>query len=95
MTSIDSRGAVTMPPIIGAAMRCITSEPAPLPMKSGNRPARITPNSAAAPASAMKPISVAIETACPSSQISYTPPTSASGRLDMMISASAASRNTR
>lgn len=30
-----------MPPIIGAAIRCMTSEPAPLPMNSGIRPARV------------------------------------------------------
>ena len=28
-TDIDSSGAVTMPPTIGAAIRCITSEPVP------------------------------------------------------------------
>lgn len=31
MISIDSSGAVSMPPIIGAAMRLITSEPVPGP----------------------------------------------------------------
>ena len=31
ITSIDSSGAVIMPPIIGAAMRCMTSLPAPAP----------------------------------------------------------------
>ena len=30
-----------MPPTIGAAMRCMTSEPAPPPHMMGSRPARI------------------------------------------------------
>ena len=49
MISIDSSGAVSMPPIIGAAMRLITSEPVPVPTRIGNRPARI-PATAAKPA---------------------------------------------
>ena len=31
-----------MPPTMGAAMRCITSEPVPVPHMMGNRPARMT-----------------------------------------------------
>ena len=31
-----------MPPTIGAAMRCITSEPVPVPHMIGSRPARMT-----------------------------------------------------
>jgi Cu(I)/Ag(I) efflux system membrane protein CusA/SilA len=42
ITSIESNGAVIMPPTIGAAMRCITSAPAPPPTRIGNRPARMT-----------------------------------------------------
>ncbi len=42
MTNMESSGAVTMPPTIGAAMRCITSEPVPLPNMMGSRPAMIT-----------------------------------------------------
>ena len=42
MTSIDSIGAVIIPPIIGAAIRLITSEPVPVPMRIGNKPARMT-----------------------------------------------------
>jgi hypothetical protein len=42
ITSIDSKGAVIMPPIIGAAMRCITSDPVPAPNMMGNSPPRIT-----------------------------------------------------
>ena len=30
-TNIDSSGAVIMPPTIGAAMRCMTSDPVPAP----------------------------------------------------------------
>ncbi len=30
-TNIDSSGAVIIPPTIGAAMRCMTSEPVPVP----------------------------------------------------------------
>src|SRR2546423_8685994 len=41
-TNIDSSGAVIIPPTIGAAMRCITSEPVPVPHMIGNRPARMT-----------------------------------------------------
>ena len=37
-----SSGAVIMPPTIGAAMRCITSEPVPSPHMIGSRPAMIT-----------------------------------------------------
>ncbi len=33
---------MSMPPIIGAAMRLITSEPAPWPRRIGSRPTRIT-----------------------------------------------------
>jgi len=33
---------VIMPPIIGAAMRCITSLPVPSPTNSGSRPATMT-----------------------------------------------------
>ena len=47
----------------------------------------ITPNSAATPASAMNPIRVATETACPSNQISHTPPTSASGTIESIDAA--------
>lgn len=32
---MDSRGAVIMPPTMGAAMRCITSEPVPVPHMMG------------------------------------------------------------
>ena len=39
---MDNKGAVIIPPIIGAAMRLITSEPVPVPMRIGNKPARIT-----------------------------------------------------
>lgn len=42
MINSDSSGAVIIPPIIGAAMRLITSDPAPVPHKIGNRPAIIT-----------------------------------------------------
>ena len=42
MTSIESSGAEIMPPTMGAAMRCITSDPVPLPHMIGKRPARIT-----------------------------------------------------
>ena len=31
MMSIESSGAVSIPPIIGAAIRLMTSEPAPVP----------------------------------------------------------------
>jgi small multidrug resistance family-3 protein len=41
-TNIDSSGAVIMPPTIGAAMRCITSEPGAAAPHDGHRPARIT-----------------------------------------------------
>ena len=39
---MESRGAVTMPPTMGAAIRCITSLPVPLPHRMDNRPARMT-----------------------------------------------------
>jgi Cu(I)/Ag(I) efflux system membrane protein CusA/SilA len=55
----------------------------------------ITPNSAATPAKAMKPISVATDTACPSAQISHSPPTRAKGRLSRISPASEARRKTR
>ena len=42
ITNIDSSGAVIMPPTIGAAMRCMTSEPVPSPHMIGSRPAMIT-----------------------------------------------------
>ena len=42
MMNIDSSGAVIMPPIIGAAIRLITSDPVPVPTRIGNRPARMT-----------------------------------------------------
>src|SRR6185295_16816832 len=42
ITNIDSNGAVTMPPTIGAAMRCITSEPVPVPHMIGSKPASTT-----------------------------------------------------
>ena len=42
MINSDSSGAVIIPPIIGAAIRLITSDPAPVPHKIGNRPAIIT-----------------------------------------------------
>lgn len=42
MTNIDSNGAVIIPPIIGAAMCRITSDPVPLPHMIGRRPAIIT-----------------------------------------------------
>ena len=35
-TNIDSSGAVSMPPTIGAAMRCISSEPVPVPHRIGS-----------------------------------------------------------
>src|SRR5678815_4487947 len=41
-TSMLSRGAVTMPPTIGAAIRLITSEPVPLPHMIGSSPAMTT-----------------------------------------------------
>src|SRR6202051_2677288 len=40
-TSTDRVGAVSMPPTIGAAMRLMTSEPAPLPQNRGRRPATV------------------------------------------------------
>jgi len=42
MTSIDSSGAVTMPPTIGAAIRLMTSEPVPVPHMMGSKPAITT-----------------------------------------------------
>ena len=43
-TNNDSSGAVIIPPTIGAAMRCITYEPLPLPLPTtmGTRPPMIT-----------------------------------------------------
>lgn len=40
--NIDNSGAVIMPPTIGAAMRCVTSEPVPEPIMTGTRPAIVT-----------------------------------------------------
>ncbi len=42
MMRIESSGAVTMPPIIGAAIRLMISEPAPVPITIGVNPAGIT-----------------------------------------------------
>ena len=42
ITNIDSNGAVIIPPIIGAAMRRMTSDPEPLPHMIGSNPAMIT-----------------------------------------------------
>src|SRR5665213_518993 len=42
ITSIDSNGAVIMPPTIGEAMRRMISDPVPLPHIMGSRPAIIT-----------------------------------------------------
>ena len=39
---MDRSGAVIIPPIIGAASRCMTSEPVPVLISSGNNPARMT-----------------------------------------------------
>jgi hypothetical protein len=39
ITNMDSKGAVIMPPTMGAAMRCITSEPVPVPHMMGSKPA--------------------------------------------------------
>ena len=55
----------------------------------------ITPNSAATPASAMKPTALATETACPSAYRSQIPPISANGRLAMISSASSMRRKVR
>ena len=41
MTNKDNKGAVTMPPTIGAAIRCITSEPVPLLNIMGIKPAMV------------------------------------------------------
>ena len=41
MTSRVSRVELTMPPIIGTAMRCMTSEPVPVLHRIGSRPAMI------------------------------------------------------
>jgi hypothetical protein len=41
-TIIDSSGAVIMPPIMGAAIRSMTSLPAPDPKQRGRSPATIT-----------------------------------------------------
>ena len=38
---MGNKGAVIIPPIIGAAMRLITSEPVPVQMRIRNKPARI------------------------------------------------------
>jgi hypothetical protein len=37
MTSMLNSGAVTMPPTMGAAMRVMTSEPVPCPIRMGNK----------------------------------------------------------
>ena len=42
MTKRESSGAVTMPPTMGAAMRCVTSLPVPVAQSTGSRPATIT-----------------------------------------------------
>ena len=42
ITSSDKSGAVIIPPTIGAAILCITSEPVPLPIMIGSNPARMT-----------------------------------------------------
>ena len=42
MINNDNNGAVIIPPIIGAAIRLITSDPTPVPNKIGNNPAKIT-----------------------------------------------------
>ena len=42
ITIIESRGAVIMPPTIGAAMRRMISDPVPLPHMMGRSPATIT-----------------------------------------------------
>ena len=42
ITSIDSSGAVIIPPTIGAAIRCITSAPVPWLSMMGKSPAMIT-----------------------------------------------------
>ena len=55
----------------------------------------MTPNSAATPASAMKPTPLATDTLCPSSHSSQMPPTSANGSAAMMSSASSKRRNVR
>ena len=55
----------------------------------------ITPNSAATPASAMKPTALATDRLCPSSQSSQKPPTSANGSVAMISSASSTRRKVR
>ena len=42
MMNIESSGAVIIPPIIGAAIRLITSDPVPVPTRIGNSPANMT-----------------------------------------------------
>ena len=42
MRNSDSSGAVTIPPIMVAAIRCITSEPVPWLHMIGSNPAMIT-----------------------------------------------------
>ena len=54
-----------------------------------------TPNSAARPASAMKPTAVATETSCPSAQTSQKPPMSENGTVTMTSAASLNERNSR
>ena len=41
-TNIDNNGALTIPPTIGAAIRCMISAPVPLDHMMGKSPARIT-----------------------------------------------------
>ena len=55
----------------------------------------ITPNSAATPASAMKPTALATDRLCPSTHSSHTPPTSAKGSVAMISSASSRRRKVR
>ena len=42
ITNIDSNGAVIIPPTMGAAMRCMTSDPASTPTMIGMSPASTT-----------------------------------------------------
>ena len=42
MTSIERSGAVIIPPTMGAAIRCMISEPVPLPHMTGSSPAMMT-----------------------------------------------------
>ncbi len=55
----------------------------------------MTPNSAATPASAMKPTALATERWWPSAYSSQKPPTSANGSVAMISSASSMRRNVR